>query len=422
MTSVELEDDDGLNRVRYPERRLKLLKILETIGEYHVVDDPSTYVFTTAVAVSNWLEGSPLWGMVIGPASGGKTEALAIVKHAVKQEVDDFTVPALLSWHKPTQNSPSKRAGILVRVGERGVLSVGDFSTVLSDSQRGRREQLFSALRRIFDGRYQRDLGNENESLVWEGRVTILAACTSAIDNFASHSDSLGPRWVYFRLPPRDSKTRRNVTSRAVRAVSADVAERRAKAQELVEHLIHESWESAEQLELPENLLRAVEEAAQVVCYGRASVPRDSSPRREVIGLPDMEEPPRVAKQLVMLLRCLLVIGLSDGEALGIVSRVAMDSMPAVRALALGAIAAADRPVTTAAIAKLASADWKVVNRALEDFEVIGLVSHQVGEPTFEAAAGAAQSKPWVLDHEDAGIIRTVMERRTYRVLAELGG
>jgi hypothetical protein len=362
--------------------------------------------------------------MIVGPASGGKTEALAIVDEVVVDRADDFTAPALLSMYKGANGKgPAVPCGILVRAYRPGIILVSDFSTVLSDSQRGRRDALFSALRRVFDGRYQRDLGNEDKALIWQGRITFIAACTSSIDNFASHSDSLGPRWVYLRMIPRDSVTRRLVTSRATRADATQMEQKRKDAQKLTAELIETASLDAPSLVLPDALMDRVEEAALVVCFGRVNVPRDSFGSREINGIPEMEEPPRVAKQLVMLLRCLLVLGLSDDEAIGIVSRVAIDSMPAIRALALGAVVRAEGPITTAVISRDARVDWKVVNRALEDFEALGLIHHPEIIPGWDDVdTGAAKPNPWVLEHEDADLIRNVFRRRDEPVLTELAG
>ena len=100
--------------IRYPERRKELIGVLNEVAQYHLVDDPTASVFPMAVAVSNSLEGSPLWGMIVGPASGGKTEALGLIRDVVAEDVDDFTVPALLSWSRPSGKSIKvKPVGIL---------------------------------------------------------------------------------------------------------------------------------------------------------------------------------------------------------------------------------------------------------------------------------------------------------------------
>ena len=165
-------------------------ELLELLAGYVHLDDPGHVWFALAVAASAALDGDPLWGMLIGPSSSGKTEAIRALDR-LAEPVDELTAPALLSWTHGKQPHPT---GVLTRIGSRGLVTVGDFSTVLATSDRGGRDQLFALLRRVYDGQVIRDLGNAPVPLRWSGRVTLLAACTPAIDNYASHADQLGPR------------------------------------------------------------------------------------------------------------------------------------------------------------------------------------------------------------------------------------
>ena len=110
----------------------------------------------TILAASTALDGDPLWGMLIGPSSSGKTEAIRALD-GLAEPVDELTAPALLSWTHGKQPHPT---GVLTRIGSRGLVTVGDFSTVLATSDRGGRDQLFALLRRVYDGQVTRDLGN----------------------------------------------------------------------------------------------------------------------------------------------------------------------------------------------------------------------------------------------------------------------
>ncbi len=267
------------------QQRHELVRVIDEVGGYHLVDDVGASLFAFAVATSSHLEGPPLWGMILGPPSGGKTEDLDLIDTAVDHHLDDMTAPGLLSWHK-SEDGESEPGGALIRIGKRGLITIADFSTVLSDSQRGRRDALFSMLRRIYDGSFQRDLGNEDEPLYWSGRITFLAACTGAIDNYASHSDALGPRWVYLRRSPRDRATRRAVTSRSLAVATADQHAKKTQAQHMAGELIQRAGALASQVRLTAEAMRQVADAALVVCYGRASVPRDSYGQREIVGMP----------------------------------------------------------------------------------------------------------------------------------------
>lgn len=116
-----------------------------------------------------------------------------MVKDLADERVDELTAAALLSWTKGKQ---PRETGILTRIGRQGFVTVNDFSTVLAGSDHGGRDQLFSLLRVAYDGSVTRDLGNAPRALRWEGRLTILAACTPAIDHYSSHADALGPSLV----------------------------------------------------------------------------------------------------------------------------------------------------------------------------------------------------------------------------------
>lgn len=334
-------DDDGVGDRARPavpkEQRALLCAALNKVATYHHMDDSAPYVFCAAVATSNRLDGSPLWGMVVGPSSGGKTEAVELVHAEITVNLDDVTTPGLLSWSKITRQRPrAVPVGALVRVGDRGLIAILDFSTVLTDD-RGRRSDLFDTLRRVYDGHFERSLGNEDDTLRWEGRITILAACTSAIDNYSSHTDALGPRWVYLRPAARTAATRQAVIRRALRADAAVQKAAKAEAQDLAGRLISKAGDYAHTITLSDEMNTTIEDAATVACFGRASVPRDSHGKREIVGLPEVEEPPRVAKQLQMLHRCSLALGLTEEEAVAMTARSALDSMPAIRAMVLRA-------------------------------------------------------------------------------------
>jgi hypothetical protein len=407
--------------VRFPDQRGRLLETMQTVASYHFLDDPSSLCFALAVGASNHHQGPPLWGMIIGPSSGGKTTALDLVENAAKERLDEVTVPGLLNLHQPNKKVPGVPRGLLTRIGDRGLVVISDFSTILSGRERGS-DGLFSALRRIFDGRYQRDHGLLDEPLVWDGRVTFLAACTSSIDNYSSHSDSLGPRWVFYRLAPRKGEAKDTATRTALTVDPATTADKETKAKGLANMVLTLGGLSASNAELisDEHILEAVQAAAKVTCWGRGSVPRDSYGQREIIGIPETEEPPRVAKQLFLLVTHLLHIGLSDEEAISLMSRVAIDSMPAIRAKVLAELVMATGMVTSADIARAVEVGWKVANRSLEDLEALGLVSREDGRPSF-SNAGAAESKPWRLVHNESDLIREVFARRSLPVLPELG-
>src|SRR5215211_5518332 len=381
-------------------------ELLELLGGYVHLDDPGHVWFALAVAVSAALDGDPLWGMLIGPSSSGKTEAVRALDR-LAEPIDELTAPALLSW---TQGKAPRPTGVLTRIAQRGLVTVGDFSTVLATSDRGGRDQLFALLRRVYDGQVTRDLGNAPVPLRWSGRLTLLAACTPAIDNYASHADQLGPRWLYYRLAAASSAGKR-ATSRKARLRAGQLAGYRRQAAELTGRLVGAAHRTVGSVQLSPAAAEHLDDLAIVCCYGRAVVPRNAYGRREIEGLAIVEEPPRLVAQLVLLARGLLALGLEEPAAVALCRRAALDSMPAVRRGLLAVLADADE-VTVSEAARRVGCHRHVARLALEELAAIGLAAcpgldedpDDDPEPSGRWAA-----HPWRLAGPDRRLVREVL-------------
>lgn len=360
--------------------------------------------FALAVAVSAGLDGEPLWGMVIGPPSGGKTEAIRMCEDVSVHE-DELTAPAMLSW---TVGKSPKPTGVLTRIGERGFVTVADFSTVLATSDRGGRDQLFALLRRAYDGEVTRTLGNAPYPLRWSGRLTLLAACTPEIDRYSSYSDALGPRWLYLRLPVQSAVAKRQ-TARAARRL-ADVGAKRRTAQRLAGEVIRRAVPIAREIsELPEEMAEAIEDVAILTAYGRGAVPRSGYGKREIEGLAVVEEPPRLIRQLVQLTRGLLALGLDQEESLAMVHQAALGSMPEIRSRTLAELAYGE-PLLSSELARRVGSDRQPARFCLEDLAAIGVTECLTADRP-DDEEHQQRRKPWVLTTEHAELVVSVMQR-----------
>jgi hypothetical protein len=381
-------------------------ELLDLLGGYVHLDDPGHVWFALAVATSAALDGDPLWGMLIGPSSSGKTEAIRALD-GLAEPVDELTAPALLSWTHGKQPHPT---GVLTRIGSRGLVTVGDFSTVLATSDRGGRDQLFALLRRVYDGQVTRDLGNARVPLRWSGRLTLLAACTPAIDNYASHADQLGPRWLYYRLAAA-STTAKRATSRKARQRAGQLASSRRQAAELTGRLVGAAHRTVGGVQLSAAAAEHLDDLAIVCCYGRAVVPRNAYGRREIEGLAIVEEPPRLVAQLLLLARGLLALGLAEPAAVALCRRAALDSMPAVRRGLLAVLADAEE-VTVSEAARRVGCHRHVARLALEELAAIGLAACPGldDDPDDDPEPpGRWAAHPWRLAGPDQRLIRTVL-------------
>jgi hypothetical protein len=340
------------------------------LGTYLDDDDLDPTLFALAVAAVAEDPGpEPLWGMLVGPPSGGKTERVRMLGDAADEAVDELTHAGLLSWTK--QKDP-KPCGILARLPEGGsaFLTIGDFSTVLATSDRGGRDQLFADLRRVYDGSLRRDVGNAPRPLTWSGRLGVLSAVTPTIDDYSAHSDALGPRWLYCRLRERPSTDR----LRLARARRRDLTEARAESARLARVAVLAARRALPEVVLSDALLDRLGDAATVAAYARGSVPRDGYGRREIIGVPVVEEPHRLAAQIQALTRGLLALGIAEHRAGDLAVRCALDTVPQARRNALAALAEV-APATIAVVADRAHLDRKVTRRALDDLRALRLAA-----------------------------------------------
>ncbi|MGW0914678.1 hypothetical protein ACWD1Z_23415 [Streptomyces sp. NPDC002784] len=380
-----------------------LIDFLDQMKTYVHLTDHGHVVFALAVAVSSDLDGEPLWGMLVGPPSGGKSEAVKALDEIADEHVDDITGPALLSW-MPGKNP--KPAGILTRIPSRAFVSISDFSTVLATSDRGGRDTLFALLRRAYDGHVVREVGNSPRPLTWTGRLTLLAAVTPAIDNFSSHTDALGPRWLYCRLPETDN-THKKATVRKRRKIEG-LAEKQAEARRRASALVCAARRVVADVELDDEMYDQLEDAAMLTCLGRAAVPRNAYGRREIDGIPIIEEPARITGQIVSLAKSLLALGVPRGEVLALAGKCALDTVPQARLACLKQLAGGE-PMTVSEVRRRTGLNRHVARRALEDMEVLDLTTcprHEKDEDSEEV--GFPTSNPWHLGEERALVTRVL--------------
>ncbi len=288
---------------------------------------------------------------------------------------------------------------MLTRIPREALITFGDLSSLLATSDRGGRDQVFALLRKAYDGYAYRDQSSPNgDRLEWSGRLTVVACVTGIIDRYAAHADQLGPRWLYDRIPERSIETKQKAAKRARRG---GLEGHRKQAREAVAGLLSSLPDKLP--ELPDAVWDAIEDAALVTAWGRGAVPRNGYGRREIEGIPVVEEPMRLVQQLGALARGILALGLSDETAVALARRVALDSMPEARRAVLQVLATGE-VLSTSACARQANLHRHVARMTLEDLAAIGVVEND--RPDADDEYDGAIN--WELTGEAGGIISAV--------------
>jgi hypothetical protein len=369
--------------------------------------DPTLVALATAVSAADD-EGEPLWSMIVGPSSGGKGERLRIIDGSVHRRIKDLTLAGLLSLQNMGKNKGYKPTGILNEIGsDPALVSITDFSAFLSADKQsgGQKMEIFNALRDIYDGEYDRTM--HGGTAHWEGRLTFLAACTSAIDTFSAHSDSLGTRWLYYRLAELNDDDRRTV-AKLVTTRGDDLKKGRAEASELADEIIAAGQKKVGSVVLDRELDDVITECALLASYGRSSVPREVyGSHHEISGVPEMEEPGRITHQLRRLAKGLVAIGAKREVVERILRHASVSSIPRARGMALVALWNAEDRISTRNLATAIGLNWKVAYRAAEDLEAVGIATSD----SIDLAEGKTERR-WSISSERLQMLTAALGER----------
>jgi hypothetical protein len=372
-----------------------------TFGRWlHLTDLVPLLVALAAVAANLFLEGDPVWLLLVGASGGGKTEILRAMSGLKRVlQAATLTEAALLSGSPKRDHTADAKGGLLRQVGDRGVIIFKDFTSILS-LHKDARAQVLAALREIYDGSWTRHVGTDGgRTLTWSGHLGIVAGCTPTIDRHHGVIAALGERFVMLRLRTAD---RRELARRALAHKGQERAMRAELAEAVAGLFAGLDTRPRQITEAERELLVGV---ADFTARARSAVEREGT-SREIELIPEPEAPTRIAGSLARLRDGLLAIGVPRDVAINIACRVAMDSIPALRRAALNTLAGGVGPRNTSDLAVAMRHPTVTVRRTLEDLEGHGLVRR--------LAQGQGKADNWMLDHEVRLEMATLPEKSSY--------
>jgi hypothetical protein len=318
-----------------------------------------------ATVASHRLSGKPCWIMAIAPPGSGKTVLVEPLEGLPEVHLHDkFTSKTLISGQIPDPLRPSKVSpSLLHRWGPSAIVTLSDFSTMLA-GHHVEREEIFAALRRIYDGHYVKSFGTSDDPKKheWTGKLTLVGCSTPRFDEYASEVQSLGERFLLVRWQqPNDVEA-------ALRAIKQDQDALTRELKDAVHGLFGSIPPSVEPVLLTATGI-TIANLAALVAKGRAAVSRESY-TKAIKDEPQPESPTRLAQQLAKLARGASLLDgrttVSD-EDYKLVKRVAFDCLPRRRRLILDALIAG-RPLTDVDL------PGSTRSYAMDDLEAVGLL------------------------------------------------
>ena len=287
-----------------------------------------------AAAASERLGGDPLWLLVVSGPGNAKTEtvqALSGVGATITSTI--ASEGELLSATSRKQKAKGATGGLLRKLGDHGILVIKDVTSILS-ADRHTRGPVLAAIREIYDGRWERNVGSDGgQTLTWTGRLVTIGAVTTAWDTAHSVIAAMGDRFVIIRAD--SSRGRVKSATKAIRNTGSETNMRKElahSASALINHASKNEYVPTD--EQVDQLIKA----ADIVTAARTGVERDY--RGEVIDAHALEMPTRFAKQLGQLVRGAVSIGATVDHAMRLAIRCARDSIPPLRCEILLDIAA----------------------------------------------------------------------------------
>jgi hypothetical protein len=218
---------------------------------------------------ANKIQGEPLWMFLVAPPGGSKSELLmSLSKHSMIETTTSITPHTLISGARFNGNvDPS----LLSRLNHR-ILVIKDFTTILT-MHYSYRDEIFGVLRDCYDGKTEKVFGT-GQKRSYVSHFGILAGVTPKIEEFGSMHQSLGERFLKYRID-----TGKKTTSEAdrIRRALSNINKEEEMRNELCKVATQVlSMPLPDKLPtIPENIFEKIVNLAQTCAMMRGIVERD---------------------------------------------------------------------------------------------------------------------------------------------------
>lgn len=354
-----------------------------TFGRWLYFDDVGLLEIVLAALVANLLPGDPVWLLLIGAPSSGKTEVANTARGlGFVHPISTITPAALLSGSARKDRGAHATGGLLHAVGDFGILLAKDFTSILAMPNESRSVAL-AALREVYDGSYDRAVGVDGgQTLSWAGKAGLVACSTPTIDAYHSVLNAMGNRFVFYRVDVGDQDAHADFALASIGRETEMRAELAAATAGVVAGL-----------EIPERIAahdvetqRRIRALAAFATKARTAVERDRY-HHDVELVPVAEGPGRLVKQFAQLLHAFDLLGVERARAFALLGKLALDAIPAVRRTVLEPLIATPDELQTSAVMRACRLPKTTTERALEDCFLLELVRRRKD--------GAHDTAPW---------------------------
>lgn len=289
---------------------MNLNELKQEIQKYQYFEDTNVIDVAIASVIATRIQiGDPVWLIIIGASSGGKSQILrpiALTDPKFLHRIDDLTENTFLSGMKlgKGQGDPS----LLTRIGKKGMIVMSDLTVLFSKSPEAR-ATILSQFRMIYDGEMTKYSGTSATPIRWpekgRGYLGIIAGSTPSIYSHFEEVSDMGERFIYYRMKDYDpEKATKLALTRKVSGRDID-----EKLSALYADYIKDVVQSYkdEEIILPDSVQDRI---IQVSMFAeRVRTPAHKDFREKTIDrIPTAAYPMRVALQLMAIAKSLTII------------------------------------------------------------------------------------------------------------------
>lgn len=371
---------------------IKTVEELENeVSKVFLIVDRGVIKVLVATVIANRLKLDPVWLMLVAPSSGGKSELITALNGLKFMfPISDITMNTFASGFR---GKPGEETSLLWKANY-GIFSFKDFTSILSKNKEAKKE-IMGQLREIYDGSYDKKTGNGRDT-AWKGKIGAIAGATEMIYESMQDLSAMGDRFVMYSI---DQPDRREV-SRRVLANTTDMAAKRQHIQDCFTSYINYvlAHIDAESPKLTEKTRDELLDVADFATAARSAVMTNFK-TGAVDFVPSKEMPMRVTTQLYNLAAAFLVMNkarpdyqmrkVHDSDTLApeyteILYKVAMDSIPKKRRMALQALATYQSGVSSGGLAALLNYPTETVKSWLYALNGLGITTRLKGRGSDE--------------------------------------
>lgn len=289
---------------------MKLQELKSSIEEYQYMEDTDVIeVALASIIATRLMLGDPVWMIIIGASSGGKSQILrplAMTDDKFLHRIDDLTENTLLSGGITTGGGD---ISLLTKIGTQGMLVISDMTVIFSKAKESR-NAILSQFRMIYDGEMKKYVGNKKEALHWKGFLGILAGSTPSIYAHFEEVADMGERFIYYRMKSYDAEKATTLSmKRTIYGKDLD-----QKLSDLYIDYLKEVVVGANiiDLQIPEFAQERIISVAMLAEKIRTPIHVDFKDR-EIDRIPVPAMPMRVALQLTALVKGLMIMRQAEG-------------------------------------------------------------------------------------------------------------